>query len=276
MTPSELRGYKLGDKFRINNPGHHDYGRIVTLIEDDGTHLPLFSQESGGRHYYSLGNLMKINAEKETDMTPAKMAGIFEGDVVEIISHDNENGSITRNLPIGTRLILKSDDGSRCPYFTKVGEDLITYVPYLTNVKKVEDFSMSGGTTKQDAKGEMKLVKVTDYLQNGMRDGDRIITSNGKECTVPNDSSGPDSDNEFDTTNGYVHVDEIVAVYRMVYTTSYVEVTVSIPRPAAEIIERSGMLLTASEVDESYTEDYRRAVRDTVHAVQSGLVEADS
>ena len=48
MTPSEERGYKVGDKFEALEGSLFPTGTVVTLQVDDGTEIPLFAGPDSG------------------------------------------------------------------------------------------------------------------------------------------------------------------------------------------------------------------------------------
>lgn len=72
MTPCESLGYRVGDKFREIFPFYFNEGAELTLVEDDGTNMPLFSGEANEfseKYFLSLGEVIKIDPEFGNDTT---------------------------------------------------------------------------------------------------------------------------------------------------------------------------------------------------------------
>jgi hypothetical protein len=47
MTQFTDLGYYEGDMFKVVRDHHNNYGEVVTLSEDDGTHCPYFRTQKG-------------------------------------------------------------------------------------------------------------------------------------------------------------------------------------------------------------------------------------
>lgn len=123
---AEQLGYKVGDKFLVVSGFDEPpfpVGDIVTLIEDDGSLVPLFRRDSDGEcHWMEL-----IRVEPYTP-TPAEKLGYKEGDTFRVTD------------PVGTIfckgdiVTLIEDDGSPCPRFQRASDEKRSYY-FLSDVE---------------------------------------------------------------------------------------------------------------------------------------------
>lgn len=66
LTQLQQQGVKVGDKYVVQGGTWFNNGEVVTLVEDDGSMVPLFENKHGERHYKDMANLVKYDAEKIT------------------------------------------------------------------------------------------------------------------------------------------------------------------------------------------------------------------
>lgn len=281
LTPMQEKGYKVGDIFLVTDSEHNRFGKTLKFIQDDGTSFPYFLDMTTGRRCCNrMASITKVdnvysvhdNEPKPVKTgSPAEMRGIKEGDRVRLIGKRGSTIKVDTFCSIGDIFILERDDYSDNPYFRKEGEESAgVFCPHLVNLEKVEE-SETKGETKMANRGEATLVQVTDYLDNGLEVGDVIITKDGEKKTSDNSCSGPDLDNEFSTTGGYVDADDILEVHRISYKPNKVNVSVTLSRKDAEALARSGHAFFAFEVESHYTPEFREAVASAIQSLANEL-----
>lgn len=193
------------------------------------------------------------NHEEEEDMfndqTPAQRAGLTVGDRVEVIdgSHGDED-------LVGKRMVLSRDDGSSCPYFEEDNGNVQT--PWLSNVRKVDDLD------EDLSKHSDRVIRVGDPV----RIGDILIDVNGDTRTA-DANRGPDGDDEYSVEGGYIHVDRVITIVRP--EPKNVDLTIEVSERAKNTLSRSGGLLVKSEIDDCYSDDFREAIVEVVHAIRN-------
>ena len=136
MTYASDLGLKVGSKIKVLGVGNShacfSVGDTIELVKDDGTLSPWFKRigDSLDQSPFSIRtHTWQHYKEEEKDMTPFEQAGYTKDTKFKVLVDDYD-------LEIGTVVVIRTDDGTDCPFFkTIVPQDHGSLCYYLPNAR---------------------------------------------------------------------------------------------------------------------------------------------